>query len=104
MSRGALLRDVAQIQDFDTLLKNAGARGNPDLVKGALTNAITKSLDTSGTTTLSSNLQEINLDTLVKHVYPIQTPALNMGLIGMTGGQVGDSRKYRAITDRKSVV
>jgi hypothetical protein len=102
MSRGALLRDVAQIQDFDTLLRNAGARGNPDLVKGALTNAISKSLDTSGTTTLSSNLQEINLDALVKHVYPIQTPALNMGLIGMTGGQSGDSRKYRAITEINS--
>lgn len=99
MSNKLNLNGVAGLTDFDALLKAARVGGDADNIRGVFANAITKSTNTSGTTGLASGLEEINLDELVKHVYPIQTPALNMGLVGHVGGQMGDSRKYRAITD-----
>ena len=84
------------------LAMNAGNRRNLVIGKGftqALQAAVQKSLSTEQVLTTGSNIAEINLDPAFKHLYPIQTPFLNAGMVGEVGGQVGRFRTYRAFVE-----
>lgn len=91
-----------EINDWDKVLDGLTVRGQKLRVDGSgLKQAIgmvLKSISSSTLPGLNTQLTEINLDPLVKHVYPIQTPFLNGNLVGQKGGQFGEKYQYRAIS------
>ncbi len=93
-------KSLGDLSNYDELMRAAGCRVPEDRgtsFKQALVGSIKKAFSESGTLGLGSGFVEYNLDEAVKHLYPIQTPALNENLIGQAGGQEGTKREYRAI-------
>lgn len=87
------------IADYDGLLVASGQQGRIDYtgLKDSATGLL-KALVDSDVLSTANTLEEIPLDPLVKHVYPIQTPFLNGNLIGQSGGHKGLKYQCRMIT------
>lgn len=98
-------KSLGDVNNYDELMRAAGCRV-PDGDKGrqyaqsfkdGLVNSLKKSFSESNVLDFASGQFDFNLDEQIKHLYPVQTPALNDGLIGDKGGQVGQDRTYIGI-------
>lgn len=100
-------KSLDQVNDYGELLRSAGCvvpngqAGNEygNSFKTGLVNAIKKAYSEAGIIGFPSGQFQYNLDPVIKHLYPVQTPMLNENWIGEQGGQEGQDRTYMGIAE-----